>query len=108
DPAVIVDDGVADVIADSFALLRAGAGPIAGDLVPGPREPRQALGVHLQQITRAGPLKEPDLLTRRRRHPRQATTPQTAADGRVRHPELRRDQSRPPPRPLTRLTHPIV
>src|SRR6185437_9056048 len=29
DPAVIVDDGVADVIADSFALLRAGAGPIA-------------------------------------------------------------------------------
>ena len=81
---------------------------VAGELVPGPGEPRQGLGVHLQQITGARPLKPADLLARRPGRPGHAAPRQTAADGRVRHPELARDQPGSPTGALPRLADPIV
>jgi hypothetical protein len=59
---VVVDDRVTELPAHALALLGAGAVPIAGHGVPRGAEARQALGVHLQQITRARPLKPPDRL----------------------------------------------
>ncbi len=61
---VVVDDRVAELPADALALLGAGAGAIAGHLVPGPGEPGQAFGVHLQQIARTRPFEAADLLAR--------------------------------------------
>jgi hypothetical protein len=81
---------------------------VAGELVPGPGEPRQGLGLHLQQITGARPLKPADLLARRPGRPGHAAPRQTAADGRVRHPELARDQPGSPTGALPRLADPIV
>ena len=82
---------------------------VAGDLVPGPGEARQALGVHLQQIARARPLKAPDLpRAARRGRARHAAPRQAAADRGVRHPELAGDQPRPPAGPLARLADAVM
>src|SRR5207237_1339942 len=87
-PGVVVDDRVTELPADAGLLLGAGAVTIARDGVTWPREARQALGVHLQQITGAGPLKAPHLLSRRSGRPRDPAPFQAAADRGVGHPEL--------------------
>jgi hypothetical protein len=67
--AVVIDHRVTELISRPVALLRTRLEPVAGDLVARLREPGQALGVHLQQITRARPFEPADLLAGRRRHP---------------------------------------
>jgi hypothetical protein len=65
---VIIDQRVHPLIADPHPYLCAGFVAIAGDGVTGPGEPREALGIDVQQITRARPLISPWLvagLTRR-------------------------------------------
>jgi hypothetical protein len=81
---------------------------IAGHLVAGSREARQALGVHLQQIAGAGPLKAPHRLTWSLGHPRHASSLQAAADRCVRQVELGRDQARTPTGPPACLANTIV
>src|SRR5215218_3125375 len=61
---VVVDDRMAVLPADLGAFLSAGAEPIAGQLVTGTAQARQPLGVDLQQITRARPLKATHRLAR--------------------------------------------
>jgi hypothetical protein len=105
---VVVDDRVAELPADAGLLLDAGGGAIAGHLVPGPGEPGQAFGVHLQQITGARPFEPTDLLAGRPWRARDAAPCQTAADGRVRHAELAGDQPRAPAGPLARGTDAVM
>jgi len=106
--AVVVDHRVTELPAHPHALLGAGAISPAGQLVARAREAPQALGVHLQQVAGARPLKPTDLLTRRRRHPRHAATGQAARHGRVRHLKLGGDQPRAPARPRTRLADAVM
>jgi hypothetical protein len=53
---VVVDDRVRELVAPACALLGVGLVAFAGDGMAGPLEASEALGVHVQQITRAGPL----------------------------------------------------
>lgn len=71
-------------------------------------EAREALDVHLQQISGARPLKTPHLLSRPFRQARESSPGQAARDGGVRHPELGGDQPRTPARALASLTHSIM
>jgi len=106
--AVVVDHRVTELPAHAHALLGGGPEAIAGDGVPGRAEARQALGVHLQQIAGARPLKPPHRLARRARPARHPAPREAARDGRVRHPELGRDQPRAPTGPLARLAEPVM
>jgi hypothetical protein len=105
---MVVDDRVAELPANTGFLLGAGGRAIPGDPVPGAGKAREALGVHLQQIARAGPLEPADLLARPRRPARYAAPSQATADRGVRHPELGRDQPGPPARPLASLADPVM
>jgi len=53
---VVVDQAVDPLIADPCAFLGAGAVPIAGNGVAGPREAGEAFRVDMQQVSGAGPL----------------------------------------------------
>src|SRR5215204_5267251 len=68
-PRVVIRDRVAELPANPGLLLGAGRRAITGHLVSWATEAREALGVHLQQIARARPLKAPDLLARSPRPP---------------------------------------
>jgi hypothetical protein len=85
---VVIDHRVRELLADPAALLRTRAMTITRDRVAGPGEVGELLGVHLQQITGAGPLVATNLLARWARHPRQAAALQAATDGRVAHSQL--------------------
>jgi hypothetical protein len=74
--------------------------------MPGPREARQAPGVHLQQITRARPLEPDHLLARRLRDPGEAVAAQDRVHGRVRDTDPAGDQPRPVAAALTLGTDP--
>src|SRR3954469_12606785 len=106
--AVVVDHRVTELPAHAHALLGAGAVTLAGHRVSGPREPGQALGVHLQQVTGAWPLESPDRFARRAGQAAHLPADQAPRNGRVRHAQLGRNQPRAPAGPLARLTDPIM
>src|SRR5581483_10256181 len=54
EPGVVVDDRVHDV--DAIAVLAVLASTVAGDPVAGPLEAGVLAGVHVQEVTGAGPL----------------------------------------------------
>ena len=94
---VVVDDRVGVLVADLLAFLRAAPGAVAGDGVAWACEARVALGVHVQQIARAGPLVPVGGLARRLRSPRAARSLQHFPDRLVRHAGHARDQRGPQP-----------
>ena len=101
---VVIDDGVEVVVAERVVALTF-VTTIAGDRMAWPAEPRVALDVHVQQISRARPLVAHERRLRRSWGARAAVTAQDRVNGRMRHPCLARDQPRPPACALARLTH---
>src|ERR1700730_11203758 len=95
---MVVDDRVREVVADPRldAPPAQGLRAVAGDSVAGPQEAGVAACVHVQQITRAGPLVPVGRLLGRPGRPRDAGTPEHLPDGRVCEPARAGDKPRPP------------
>ena len=81
---------------------------VAGDGVAGHHKARVALGVHVQQVSRAWPLVAQDRLARHPRPPRTAAAHKRPRDRRVRDPDLGRDQAWPPAAALADLAHAVM